>query len=339
MRRSCPIYRWLACCGLAFCLVTPGQAQTPVTLTPSSIDAFQPGAATTRFGALEYRGGFSFRPSDRRLQGISGWRFTDDAGGRFIAVADTGLWFAGTIRRNATGAPIGIDDGQVAPILDENGRPPSRKGDADAEGVTIADGRILVSFERDHRVLVYDAADPLSTAALGRLDFHIPRHELRRNQGLEAIATAPDGRTIVVSEQSIDSHGNLFASVLGTTGGIFTVVRNPPWHVTDAAFLPWGDLVLLERRYEGFGRIGMRLRRIDGDAIAPGALVDGDILMEADGRYQIDNMEALDIFRDPQGDIVFAIASDDNGSFFQRNLYLEFRLADARQARAPGASR
>ncbi|MCM2502549.1 esterase-like activity of phytase family protein [Aureimonas altamirensis] len=322
---------------LAF--ATAAQAQTPVTLTPIAIESFQPGKATTRFGALKYRGGFSFRPSERRLQGISGWRFTDAAGGRFLAVTDTGLWFSGTILRDRSGAPIGIADGRIAPILDGSGRPQPRKGDADAEGLTITEGRVLISFERDHRVVAYDAAGPLRGAALAELDFHIPRRELRRNQGLEAIATAPDGRTIVVSEQSIDARGNLYAAVLGPAGGVFTVARNPPWHVTDAAFLPGGDLVLLERRYEGFGRIGMRLRWIDGGSIAPGALVDGDILMEADGSFEIDNMEALDIFRDPQGDIVFAIASDDNGSFFQRNLYLEFRLLGDGQMRAPGASR
>jgi len=320
-------------------VATAAQAQTAVTLTPTAIDAFLPGSTTTHFGALEYRGGFSFRPSERRLQGISGWRFTDAAGGRFLAVTDTGLWFAGTILRDAAGLPIGIADGQIAPILDSSGRPQPRKGDADSEGLTISEGWVLVSFERDHRVVAYEVAGPIPGAALAELDFHIPSRELRRNQGLEAIATAPDGRTIVVSEQSLDADGNLFAAVLGPAGGVFKVARNPPWHVTDAAFLPFGDLVLLERRYEGFGRIGMRLRRIAGGDIEPGALVDGDILMEADGRFEIDNMEALDIFRDAAGDIVFAIASDDNGSFFQRNLYLEFRLVAEDQARAPGASR
>ncbi|QOG07449.1 esterase-like activity of phytase family protein [Aureimonas sp. OT7] len=339
MKLARRIHRGLACCWLVLAAATSTQAQTPVALTPIAIETFLPGSTQTRFGALEYRGGFSFRPSERRLQGISGWRFTDAAGGRFLAVTDTGLWFAGTVLRDAAGVPIGIGDGRLAPIVDSSGRPQPRKGDADAEGLAIGQGRVLVSFERDHRVLAYEVGGALPGAVTAELDFHIPRRELRRNQGLEAIATAPDGRTVVVSEQSVDAEGNLFAAVLGPAGGVFKIVRNPPWHVTDGAFLPFGDLVLLERRYEGFGRIGMRLRRIAGGAIEPGALVDGDVLMEADGRFEIDNMEALDIFRDAGGEIVFAIASDDNGSFFQRNLYLEFRLASEDQARTPGASR
>ena len=96
-----------------------------------------------------------------------------------------------------------------------------------------------------------------------------------------------------------------------------------------AAAMPGGDLLLLERRYQGFGRIGMRIRRIDGTAIRPGALVDGPVLMEAATAQEIDNMEGMDVSVAPDGTTIVSLISDDNGSFFQRNLYLEFALEGA----------
>ena len=70
----------------------------------------------------------------------------------------------------------------------------------------------------------------------------------------------------------------------------------------------------------------MRIRRIAADAIRPGATVDGPTLIEADSSDQIDNMEGLDIWTDAAGQTHMSLVSDDNQSFFQRTVYLEFRL-------------
>jgi hypothetical protein len=44
--------------------------------------------------------------------------------------------------------------------------------------------------------------------------------------------------------------------------------------------------------------------------------------------YQIDNMEALDVWTRDDGATVVSLMSDDNQSILQRNLYLEFVLHD-----------
>ncbi|MBN9053567.1 MAG: esterase-like activity of phytase family protein, partial [Rhizobiales bacterium] len=99
-----------------------------------------------------------------------------------------------------------------------------------------------------------------------------------------------------------------------------------PWDITDGAFLPNGDLLLLERRFRLLDGMGMRIRRIDGDTIRPGAVVDGEVLIDADLRQQIDNMEGLDVVAMAKDDIRIIVVSDDNHSILQRNLMLEFRL-------------
>ena len=49
---------------------------------------------------------------------------------------------------------------------------------------------------------------------------------------------------------------------------------------------------------------------------------------EADMRDQIDNMEGLDVWQAEDGSTRLSMVSDDNHSIVQRNLYLEFRLAE-----------
>jgi len=166
------------------------------------------------------------------------------------------------------------------------------------------------------------------------LDFLIPRRELRYNAGLETIARAPTagplaGARIVVAEKSIDSQGNIFAAVLeGPQKGVYKVRRTDEFDVTDGVFLPDGDLLLLERRFSYARGVAMRLRQIPAGDIRPGALVDGEILLEANMAYHVDNMEALDVFRRADGRLIVALMSDDNQSWIQRNLYLEFELAE-----------
>ena len=50
------------------------------------------------------------------------------------------------------------------------------------------------------------------------------------------------------------------------------------------------------------------------------------MLLEADMSYQIDNMEAMDVWTRADGATMVSLMSDDNHSILQRNLYLEFVL-------------
>jgi hypothetical protein len=81
----------------------------------------------------------------------------------------------------------------------------------------------------------------------------------------------------------------------------------------------------------------MRIRRLAAADIRPGAVVDGEVLLEADMSYQIDNMEGLDVVSRPDGDMRVILVSDDNHSILERNLMLEFRLKD--DANRTGADR
>ena len=112
----------------------------------------------------------------------------------------------------------------------------------------------------------------------------------------------------------------------GPQKGIFTVKRNGNFDITDGAFLPDGDLLLLERSFSMADGVKMRLRRIEAETIAPGKIADGPVLLDTDMAYQIDNMEAIDVWRRDDCQLMVSMMSDDNHSMLQSNLYLEFVL-------------
>ncbi|WP_117196362.1 esterase-like activity of phytase family protein [Rhizobium terrae] len=295
------------------------------------ISEFGPGGKT-RFGSLEFLGGIEFSSSDDRLESLSSIRFRAD-GERFVSVLDTGNWLTGRIRRDAQGRLSGLADVTVDPILIRGERVGS-KYNSDAEGLALRDGQVLVSFEQVHRVDAYPDPGFEKSAPLRTLDLPIPRHEFRMNAGMETVAVSPKsgplkGAPIAVTEHSLDDRGNLFAAILeGPQKGVFTVVRHDPYDATDGAFLPDGDFLLLERRFSFLGGLGMRIRRIKGEDIRSGATVNGEVLLEADMGYAIDNMEGLDVISGPEGKPHLILVSDDNGNMLQRNIMLEFRLSE-----------
>lgn len=297
------------------------------------IDSFRLGSGETRFGPLEFVGGFEMRSPRSRFGQLSSMRFLTP-GGDFVGVADHGYWFFGTVERDGDGMPLGMSAFAMQPLLGADGRPIEDKHYADAEGLSMADGIATVTFERAHRVEEFRLEPGTMGPPLGEVDFVIPRHELRYNHGMETVARAPadghlEGARIVVAERSLDADGNLFAAILeGPERGLFFVTRSGGFAVTDGVFLPGGDLLLLERRFSLPHGVAMRLRRIAGDTIRAGALVDGPVLYEADMTHQIDNMESVDWWRREDGALVIALLSDDNQSMLQRTLYLEFVLLD-----------
>ena len=98
--------------------------------------------------------------------------------------------------------------------------------------------------------------------------------------------------------------------------------------VSDAVLLPSSDLLLLERKFSWLGGIGIRIRRVTLASVAPGAVVDGPAIFNADLGHEIDNMEGIDAHVTAEGETVITMVSDDNFSMIQRNLLLQFTLVE-----------
>jgi hypothetical protein len=301
------------------------------SVSSRQISAFHIGRDETRFGPLEFVGGLEMSAPTRAFGGISAMRFLSP-GRDLVAVTDTGYWLFASIGRDAAGRPAGLEQVRIQPMVDAAGRIFPEKGEMDAESLAVRDGEAIVGFERRHRISRFRLEPEDMKGPAGNIDFLVPAYELRQNRGFETLAFAPSsgplrGALVAITEKSLDRQGNIFAAVTdGPRKGIFTVRRHGGFDITDGAFLPDGDLLLLERSYTIMSGVRMRLRRIASDSIGKGALVDGPVLFQADMAYQIDNMEALDVWRRADGSTMVSMMSDDNQSFLQRNLYLEFVL-------------
>lgn len=308
-------------------------AAIPAKIRSYPIRNFRIGSDETRFGSLTFVGGMELRSSLNHFGSMSGFRFLD-GGHQFMGVTDTGFWFFGAIDRNAEGHPSGMSDFWMQPMVDAKGRPISEKWYKDAEALAVRGDEATAGFEREHRISTFRVRPREMAAETGQIDFLVPKYELRRNKGFETIAYAPEnsplrGARVAISERSIDRQGNIFAAVLeGPRKGIFKVIRHGLFDITGGTFLANGDLLLLERSFTMAEGVKMRLRRIDTASIAEGRTVDGEILLDADLNYQIDNMEGFDSWIDEDGRQRISMVSDDNHSILQRNLYLEFILSD-----------
>ena len=300
-------------------------------ITSRPIERFHIGRDEKMFGPLEFVGGLEMTASSSDFGALSAFRFTTP-GKDFVGVADTGFWFFGSIARDAQGRPSGVENFRMVQMVDEAGKPIDRKWLVDAEGLDVKDGVATVGFERDHRIAQFRLNPDDMKAPFRQLDFLVPKNELRQNRGFETVTRAhPHGQhaggLVVVSEKSLDKQGNIFAAIIeGSNKGVFTVKRSGDFDITDGAFLPDGDLLLLERSYRIADGVKMRLRRIYGESIAKGQVADGPVLLTADMGFQIDNMEGLDIWQRADGATMVSLISDDNHSILQRNLYLEFVL-------------
>jgi len=285
-----------------------------------------------RFGALEYRSGLILTSAFRGFGGLSALRL-DAKGERFIAVSDKGSWFTGRIVYRGR-EMIGLDDVEAAPLLGPDGRPITSRGWYDSESIALDGSLVYVGLERVNQILRFDFAKGFTRSSGEVVPLPPAARKLPNNKGLEALVFVPKGlplagTLIAISERGLDADGNLLGFLVGgKTPGQFSVRRTENFDVSDAVLLPSGDLLLLERKFSWLGGIGIRIRRVALASVAPGAVVDGPAIFNADLGNEIDNMEGIDAHVSPEGETVLTMVSDDNFSLLQRNLLLQFTLVD-----------
>jgi hypothetical protein len=310
-------------------------APRPLVIEARPIASFEPrDPEKKRFGALEFRGGLVLTSHDRDFGGWSAlWR-DPNGGGKLVALSDQGVWLtAAPVYRD--GRIAGLGNATIGPVLGAKGEILARTRAYDTESLTIApDGRACIGIERVHEVRC--TPDFGRTGLLSRMAPIPVPPEVKRlpsNKSLEAVGIAPAasplaGAVVAIAERSGGIEEPTTGFILtGAHRGTFKVVRRDHFDVTDLAFLPDGDMLILERFYAPLSGVGMRIRRIAGATIRPGAVLDGPVLIQADLGQQIDNMEGLAIHRNEKGETILTLISDDNFSWLQRTVLLEFALA------------
>jgi hypothetical protein len=309
------------------------------------------------FGRLTFRGGLVLTSPSSKFGGWSGLEVDAD-GQRLLAVSDAGVWMTGQLTYDGT-SPSGIRDARVGPITGIGGAPLLKDRDRDAESVTLIEGTlskgtVLVSFEQNHRIGRFPISDKGLGAPSSYLTLPPDVKRQQRNKSLESVCTlrgGPNkGAVITLSERFPDKTGKQHTGWMLPAGqpaaaSAWTTlsIRNiGEYDLTDCKGLADGSLLVLERRfrwstwYEG---VKMRLRRFSAAEIRGGVMMEGEVLLDADMDYDIDNMEGLSVHRSPKGETVLTMIADDNfNSFVQRTVLLQFVLADAPAVASPQAA-
>jgi hypothetical protein len=309
---------------------------TTVTAIPIDFDRDNPGRK--EFGKLIFRAGLNLYAKSSYFGGYSALAI-DPSGRTLLAVSDAATWLRATLDYDGRKLK-GLSDVVLGPILGADGRPLRDDRERDAEGMTLIDGDMqqgtaYVSFERRHRIARYSFTAERFGPPTGTIPLPAGAKALSSNRGLEAMAVIRTGKLkgtlVAFAEGLADKSGNLQGWLIGgpSPGGIL-LKRLGGFDITDAAALPDGGIVVLERRFRFSEGIKMRIRRVAANELKRGALIKGEVLLETDDSLNIDNMEAIAAHRASSGETVLTLMSDDNFSALQRTLIMQFTLPETK---------
>jgi hypothetical protein len=318
-----------------------------VTVTAIPIDFDRDNPDRKEFGKLIWRGGINLFGKSLYFGGYSGL-IVDPPGKALLAISDAGTWLRAKI--DYDGRKIkGLSEATVGPILGKDGKALSQDVNRDSEGVGLIDGdtssgTAYVAFERNHRVFRYPFTREKFGPPAGAIPLPPESKRMDANRGIEALTPIRTGKlkgaTLLFSERLPDKAGNLRGWLIGgPTPGPLTLKNIDGFDITDAAALPDGGVVLLERRFRYSEGVKMRVRRIAEKDLRPGTLIEGEVLFEASDNYNIDNMEGMAVHRSATGETILTLISDDNFSPLQRTLLMQFALPEGKPSAAAAGSR
>ena len=289
---------------------------------------FKPSAPKQKqFGKLIWRGGLFLASKSKSFGGISGLRL-DEKGEKLLAITDKGAWIrADIIYKN--NRPAGLKNSLMGPLNTTKNVPLKKSRLRDSESLAFYKNDLLIGFERQHRIDVYEYMKGRPGRKLRQIKLPKAVGNFKRNKGFEAVDVIRfgklKGQILAFAERFQTKAGYLTGWILkGGKAKPIYILQKKGFEVTDLVCLEDGGALVLERFYRASEGVKFRLRYFRADKIKPGALLAGEILLDVGNDHSIDNMEAIDVHKDPKGKIVITLMSDDNFNFFQRTLLMQF---------------
>jgi hypothetical protein len=273
-----------------------------------------------RLGRLTFLGGWWLRSNQPEFGGISAMHVSD---GWVLALSDAGrvMRFVVPTRRGA--APLSLS---VLPDIAGAG-----KKQQDTEAIAVGDGRAWIAFERRNAVHRYRLPNWTSEATARP----VAMKSWTPNSGGEAMIRLRDGRFLLFCEGRMNEAGAtevlLFDGDPALMATRTTLLRyRPPagYRITDAAELPDGRLLFLNRRFGLLEGFTAKLTLSDRPALSAGAVLGGREIAHFAPPVTTDNYEALSIGTE-RGRTILWIASDDNFLELERTLLMKFALDEA----------
>lgn len=290
----------------------------PIALTVTEI------APETREGAtlngLAFAGGWHLTSPEPNFGGLSG--LTVHPKDHLLAVSDAGAFIWISMQDDA---PSGF--AAISYMRDEAGQHLQGKEASDSEGLELADGLALVSFERNHRVMAFDVAN-CGAAANGILVANIPDalaglgRKIPENEGAEGLTLSADNQLIAGLEIKA-GQGAPIVHIAPDKATFSNYITRP----TDKRLVGLdthdGVTFSLFRSYSPLtGNANEIHARLPGNP-------EPTVLAHLKRPFPVDNFEGLTATRLPDGTVRLYIISDDNFSGKQRTLLMAFDVVDA----------
>jgi hypothetical protein len=303
-----------------------GPADALLVASPVPLDARDP--TRVRIGELMFLRGWELDSEEPRFGGVSALHVDS---GRVTAISDDAMIF----QFDLPGAP-GSSRVRIVPLPRVVGSP---KSSHDTEALVLHGASVWSAFELVNRVARFRRSDWSEQASAQPA----PMRRWRSNSGAEGMVRMNDGRFLVFAEGRADEltpvvllYGD--PAEVGTRAVELRYRPPPGFRITDAALIPDGRLLLLNRRAGWLGRFSAKLVIADVRNLRAGAVIQGREIAELRSPLTVDNMEALSVTRE-DGRTIVRVASDNNFLAIQRTLLLEFALVEpARRSRPRRAS-
>ena len=251
--------------------------------------------------------------------GFSGIVVTDE-GRAFWAVSDHGTLWRVAVTRDETGRIVQAVPKWHARFLDNKGRP-VEGFTSDAEALAMGEGGgLFVGYESYSRItgLMPPGMTPIPLHAWDRFEGDWG------NEGFEGLARLPDGRLLAVIEAADETAGG-YRTYIGRKGDWQDgpVLRaDGDFGASDATVDDLGRLWLLERRVSWLGKMQVRISTCP--AATTGVVDCAPVLTTKPGA--LGNMEGMSLWRDPKGQLIMTLISDDNFSAFGQTILAEYEV-------------
>ena len=307
------------------------QDPDPLTVSTRSIPLFPDDPGRRNLDRLTYQGGIELVSETPGFGGWSAIEISPD-GERLLAVSDGGAWMTATLEYDRDGQLDALSHPHMAPLRNASGEP--LEGPAgDAEGLApLGGGRYAVSFERDHRIEVYDIGEDWSG-----IDTALPEpytappglNRLRDNGGIEALAPAENGLWAGIEYPAVDGQPHTIWHLSEGDSIAHSMRLSDGFGLTALARAAPGELIAVQRYWSRSTGNRIRLTRIGEAALeasaAGGPGLGPEVLAEFDTSMTVDNFEGAAI-AEVNGEPRLFLISDDNFNAEQRSLLLSFSL-------------
>lgn len=311
-------------------------AAVDVTVTATQITQFKDSAVGQAVDGLVFRGGVAMTSPDDTFGGLSGLAVTGPDQ-QVVFVTDRGNFVTGQLAYDDANTLFGFIGVTIEPMRNSRGEVLPRQYARDAEGVdtVLRDGvpvALRVGFEHLTRVADFALNNGVPGGPAREVAIPDWLTDRRTNETLESVCIAPPaspiaGSTLLLAEEYLDAEGNHRGWLLGQNDkGPIGYQNSPVVNPTECAFLPNGDLLVLERGVSMLSFV-MELRRVPAAEVRPDNVMAGELLLSASGG-SIDNMESMTVHTAPDGELRILIGSDNNFNDWQRSLLLEFALPE-----------